>query len=122
MELWRELPTKQFFSGTILSWNTVFYHYNKWAKSGCWAKIWINILKENRKYLDFLDLSSVEFDSSHIPAKNGGDAVGYQGTRQLMLYLYLIIKALYSQCPPHKKEIIMTFLKYSHSLVKFVPY
>jgi transposase len=27
---WRELPTKQFFSNTILSWNTVFYHYNKW--------------------------------------------------------------------------------------------
>lgn len=75
---WRELPTKQFFSGTILSWNTVFYHYNKWAKSGCWAKIWINILKENRKYLD---LSSVEFDGSHTPCKNGGDAVGYQGRK-----------------------------------------
>jgi transposase len=75
---WRELPTKQFFSGTILSWNTVFYHYNKWSKSGCWAKIWINILKENRKYLD---LSSVEFDGSHTPCKNGGDAVGYQGRK-----------------------------------------
>ena len=75
---WRELPTKQFFSDTILSWNTVFYHYNKWSKSGCWAKIWINILKENRKYLD---LSSVEFDGSHTPCKNGGDAVGYQGRK-----------------------------------------
>ena len=37
---WRELPTKQFFSDAVLSWNTVFYHYNKWSKSGCWAKIW----------------------------------------------------------------------------------
>ncbi|WP_323328694.1 transposase [Arcicella gelida] len=26
---WRELPTKEFFSNTILSWNTVYYHYNK---------------------------------------------------------------------------------------------
>lgn len=75
---WRELPTKQFFSGTILSWNTIFYHYNKWSKAGCWAKIWINILKENR---NFLDLSSAEFDGSHTPAKNGGDAVGYQGRK-----------------------------------------
>lgn len=75
---WRELPTKQFFSDTILNWNTVFYHYNKWSKAGCWAKIWINILKENRKYLD---LSSIEFDGSHTSAKNGGDAVGYQGRK-----------------------------------------
>jgi transposase len=75
---WRELPTKQFFSDTILSWNTVFYHYNKWSKAGCWAKIWVNILKDNHKYLD---LSSVEFDGSHTPCKNGGDAVGYQGRK-----------------------------------------
>lgn len=75
---WRELPTKQFFSDKILTWNTVFYHYNKWSKSGCWAKIWVNILKENRKYLD---LSSIELDGSHTPAKNGGDAVGYQGRK-----------------------------------------
>jgi transposase len=75
---WRELPTKQFFSRTILSWNTVFYHYNKWSKAGCWVKIWINILKENRQYLD---LSSAEFDGSHTPAKNGGEAVGYQGRK-----------------------------------------
>lgn len=27
---WREIPTKEFFSDTILSWNTVFYHFNKW--------------------------------------------------------------------------------------------
>jgi transposase len=75
---WRELPTKQFFSGTILSWSTVFYHFNKWSKAGCWTKIWVNILKENLKYLD---LSSLELDGSHTPAKNGGDAVGYQGRK-----------------------------------------
>ena len=37
---WRELPTKQFFSDTILNWNTVFHHFNKWSKAGCWTKIW----------------------------------------------------------------------------------
>ncbi len=26
---WRELPTKEFFTNTVLSWNTVYYHFNK---------------------------------------------------------------------------------------------
>lgn len=75
---WRELPTKEFFSAKILHWNSVYYHYNKWSKADCWKKIWINILTTNLKYLD---LSSIEFDGSHTPAKNGGDAVGYQAGR-----------------------------------------
>jgi transposase len=75
---WRELPTKEFFTDKVLCWNSVFYYYNKWSKADCWRTIWINILTQNRKYLD---LSSVEFDGSHTPAKNGGDAVGYQGRK-----------------------------------------
>lgn len=75
---WRELPTKQFFTTKVLCWNSVFYYYNKWSKADCWRTIWINILTKNRQYLD---LSSVEFDGSHTPAKNGGDAVGYQGRK-----------------------------------------
>lgn len=75
---WRELPTKQFFTATVLHWNSVFYYYNKWSKADCWKLIWINMLSQNRKHLD---LSSVEFDGSHTPAKNGGDAVGYQGRK-----------------------------------------
>jgi transposase len=75
---WRELPTKQFFTDKILHWNSVFYYYNKWSKANCWRTIWINILTQNRTYLD---LSSIELDGSHTPAKNGGDAVGYQGRK-----------------------------------------
>lgn len=75
---WRELPTKQFFSGKVLGWNAVYYHFNQWSKDGCWSKIWINILKENKHHLD---LTSAEFDGSHTPVKNGGDAVGYQGRK-----------------------------------------
>ena len=75
---WRELPTKQFFSERVLSWQSVFYYFNKWSKNGCWQKIWIDILSSNRQ---FLDLSSAEFDGSHTPAKNGGDAVSYQGRK-----------------------------------------
>lgn len=75
---WRELPLKEFFSDKSLTWNSVFYHFNKWSKAGCWQKVWINLLKSNYKYLD---LSSVELDGSHTPAKNGGAAVGYQGRK-----------------------------------------
>ena len=75
---WRELPTKEFFSDKILSWNSVYHHFNAWSKDGCWRKIWINILSHNLKYLD---LSSIELDGSHTPAKNGGDAIGYQGRK-----------------------------------------
>ena len=75
---WRELPTKQFFRGKVLHWNSVFYYFNKWSKAGCWKRIWVNLLSKNRQYLD---LSSAELDGSHTPAKNGGDAVGYQGRK-----------------------------------------
>jgi len=75
---WRELPTKQFFDGETLSYQSVFHHFNRWSKEGCWLKIWINFLKHNRH---FLDMSSVQFDGSHTLAKNGGDAVGYQGRK-----------------------------------------
>lgn len=69
---------KRVFTDKLLSWQSVYYYFNKWSKSGCWKKIWVNLLKLNLKYLD---LSSVELDGSHTPAKNGGDAVGYQGRK-----------------------------------------
>jgi transposase len=75
---WRELPTEKFFSGTILSWNSVYYHFNKWSKAGCWRKVFVNLLRENRQYLD---LSRLSLDGSHTPSKNGGEAVAYQGRK-----------------------------------------
>jgi transposase len=75
---WRELPTKAFFSKKILHWNSVYYYFNKWSKADCWKKIWMHMLTNNLKHLD---LSSLELDGSHTPAKNGGDAVGYQGRK-----------------------------------------
>ncbi|MFN3590453.1 MAG: IS5 family transposase [Spirosomataceae bacterium] len=75
---WRELPTQKFFSGTILSWNSVYYHFNKWNRAGCWRKIFVNLLRENRQYLD---LSRLALDGSHTASKNGGEAVSYQGRK-----------------------------------------
>lgn len=124
---WRELPVKQFFKTTILSWNTVFYYFNKWSKQGCWRKIWIAILSSNLKYLD---LSSVQFDGSHTPSKNGGDAVGYQGRKACNTTNSLFMAdnqgdrrtGLCSRCPHRKRDNIMIYFKYSNSLMKSVTF
>ena len=72
---WRELPTNAFYHETSISWNSVFYHFNKWSKLNCWEDLWISLLKNRLKDLD---MSSVQIDGSHTPVKNGGFAVGYQ--------------------------------------------
>jgi transposase len=75
---WRELPTKQFFTNQVLTWQGVYYHFNEWVNDGSWSKVWISLLRSNYK---FLDLSCVQLDGSHTPAKNGGERVGYQGRK-----------------------------------------
>lgn len=75
---WRFLPVRHFFSQQALSWQGVYYHFNEWRKDGSWKKLWVNVLRLNRR---LLDLSSVQLDGSHTPAKNGGAAVGYQGRK-----------------------------------------
>jgi len=72
---WRELPTRQFFSGILLSWESVYYHFNKWSKNGSWKKLWLSLLNIHRAKLD---MSSVQLDGSHTPAKRGGEGVEYQ--------------------------------------------
>ena len=75
---WRQLPVKQFFSNAVLTWQGVYYHFNEWVKDGSWTKVWISILSSNRQHLD---LSCIQLDGSHTPAKRGGEAVGYQGRK-----------------------------------------
>ena len=72
---WRHLPIKQFFEAKPLTWQGVYYHFNRWSKLGCWRKVWVHLLAQHHRYLD---LSSAQLDGSHTPAKNGGAAVGYQ--------------------------------------------
>lgn len=75
---WRQLPVKQVFTKKVLTWQGVYYHFSEWVKDGSWVKVWISILSSNRKYLD---LSCIQLDGSHTPAKRGGEAVGYQGRK-----------------------------------------
>lgn len=75
---WRELPIKQFSDTVAMSWESVYYYFNKWGKDGFWRAVWIALLRSKRACLD---LSSVQLDGSHTVAKRGGQAVGYQGRK-----------------------------------------
>jgi transposase len=75
---WRELPTKEFFSGYRLSWQGVYYHFRRWAADGSLRKVWVELLRKQRK---FLDLSSVQLDGSQTICKNGGECIGYQSRK-----------------------------------------
>ncbi len=75
---WRELPMKQFFDDEY-SWNSVYYHFQKWCKDGSWEKLWYTLLE---KYKNKLDMSSIQLDGTHTPAKRGGVAVAYQGRKK----------------------------------------
>lgn len=72
---WRELPVSFFCSNILISWNTVYYHFRKWSKDESWKQMWTKLLSLHKTTLD---MSSVQLDGSHTPAKRGGEAVAYQ--------------------------------------------
>lgn len=76
---WRELPLRQFCSGILTTWQSVYYHFNKWSKDGSWKQMWTKLLSLNK---GCLDMSSTQLDGSHTPAKRGGEAVEYQGRKK----------------------------------------
>ena len=75
---WRQLPMKEFFRKKY-RWQNVYYHFQKWCKNGSWENAWSVILEKHRHVLD---MSSVQLDGTHTPAKRGGEAVGYQGRKK----------------------------------------
>ena len=76
---WSHLPMRELFGSITYSWQSVFYHFNKWSQCGIWDKCYDELIKENRRKLD---LSVVNLDGSHTPAKRGREQVGYQGRKK----------------------------------------
>jgi transposase len=77
---WEHLPVTYLFSENALSWQSVYHHYRKWCKADFWKDCWVALLDRHRAGLD---LSSVDLDGSHTPAKRGGGCVAYQGRKKL---------------------------------------
>ncbi|MBD0405507.1 transposase, partial [Flammeovirga sp. EKP202] len=76
---WYLLPLKELFGKTKVSYQTVYYHYNKWCKEGTFQSIYNDLLLS---YNRLLDCSLLNLDGSHTLAKKGGDQVGYQGRKK----------------------------------------
>ncbi|MFN8576722.1 MAG: IS5 family transposase [Candidatus Sericytochromatia bacterium] len=85
---WRELPIKQFFEGDCPSWQTIYYHFNRWSKNRDFKALWEKILI---KFNSILDLDVINLDGSHTIAKRGGEKVDFQTRKKAkttnMLYL-----------------------------------
>ena len=84
---WRELPVEKYFNEPY-SYQSVFYHFNRWCKDGTWQAMFLSLLSS---YKHFLDLSSVQLDGSHARAQRGGQVVGFQARKadQTTNFLYL---------------------------------
>ena len=76
---WEFLPVEALFTETVLCYGAVFYHYNKWRKSGEWKGVWLTLLDKHRAEFD---MSSVELDGSHTAALRAGEECGYQGRKK----------------------------------------
>jgi transposase len=75
---WRELVVQEYFPCGGVKWQNVYYYFNKWSKDGSFKNVWIALLSANKQ---LLDMSCVQLDGSHSPAKRGGESVGYQGRK-----------------------------------------
>jgi transposase len=75
---WRELPLKEIFSGKLISWQGVYYHFRKWVNDGSFKQVWLGLLKSQRR---LLDLSCVQLDGSQTICKHGGECISYQGRK-----------------------------------------
>ena len=66
---WTRVPSEG------LSWQAVYYHYRKWSADGSLRRVWE---ASSAAVKDELDVSCLNLDGTHTPAKKGGESVAYQ--------------------------------------------
>ena len=62
-----------------ISWQAVYYHWQKWNAAGCFEVIWqksIGLIQKD------LDCHHLNLDGSHALAKKGGESVVYQARKR----------------------------------------
>jgi transposase len=75
---WSELPIANEASNPEkkeISWQAIYYHWQKWNGAGCFENIWQHSLECIKAELDCRYLN---LDGSHAIAKKGGESVVYQ--------------------------------------------
>jgi transposase len=75
---WRSLPIGAFMERGSFTWEGVYYHHRRWVRDGSWRRVWVELLKAHKQHLD---LSTMQLDGSHTPAKKQGEGRGYQGRK-----------------------------------------
>jgi len=85
---WSNLPMRQFFGFSKYSWQSVYYHFNKWSQTGVWEQCYRRLIAS---YKSKLDMSVINLDGTHTPSKRGGEAVGYQGRKKCKTSNMLIL-------------------------------
>ena len=62
-----------------ISWQAVYYHFQKWSRDGSLERVWHMSLQTIQ---NDLDVSHLNLDGSHAIAKKGGERVAYQGRKR----------------------------------------
>jgi transposase len=65
----------EWFRKKEISWQAVYYHWQKWSADGRLERLWQKSLQTIHADLD---LSQLNLDGSHAIAKKGGESVAYQ--------------------------------------------
>ena len=76
---WRELPIEVYFEKGEISWQNVYYYFNKWSKDGSFQRVWLNLLSKKKRKLD---MSCVQLDGSHTRCRQKGESTGYQARKK----------------------------------------
>jgi transposase len=79
---WYQLPIepdKEQPEKKEISYHAVYYHYRKWSNDGSLEKVWQGSIEAIE---GGLNLSELNLDGTHTPAKKGGEAVAYQGRKK----------------------------------------
>ncbi len=76
---WHMLPVERLFSGVVLSYKSVYWHFRKWSAGGYWKQAWCQLV---HKHKNKLDLSCIQLDGSHTTSFRGGQKVAYQGRKK----------------------------------------
>ena len=76
---WRELPIESYFEKGEISWQNVYYYFNKWSKDVSFQRVWLNLLSKKKRKLD---MSCVQLDDSHTCYRQKGESAGYQARKK----------------------------------------